>query len=137
MQSYFYYVLVAGGSACLSTFLRGFQNKNVAAGLKGMAFITGYLMNIADILLMSVIAYVGANSIQGALRVGVISALGAAIGYYISIVVHDRLLMERREAERKRQAAILQEKINKRLQKKIGLDGYHDNVVEQHTPPTD
>ncbi|MNL09173.1 hypothetical protein D3C87_1299220 [compost metagenome] len=109
----------ATGAAFCSTFLRGFQNKNVAAGLKGFAFGTGYFMNLADIALVSIVAHVGSDaSIGAAMQVGAVSAVGAGAGYVASMFVHDRLLKKKYAAERK----AAKEKLKTRVAKYVARE---------------
>jgi hypothetical protein len=110
----------ATGAAFCSTFLRGFQNKNVAAGLKSLAFGTGYLMNLADIALVSIVAHVGSGAdMFAALQVGAVSAVGAGAGYVASMKVHDILLKEKYKAAEKAAKQQLKTRVRKYVRREM------------------
>lgn len=81
--------------AMLSSFLRGFQNKNIVAGYKAWTFGTGYLMGILDAVAFTLIASTG-------MVTGVFYGLGMGIGYVLSIIVHKRVSKAREKARKKK-----------------------------------
>lgn len=85
--------LAATGLATTSSFLRGFQNKNVVAGFRGLTFGTGFIMGMLDVLAIALIAKTG-------VLLAAFYGLGMGLGYLVSIVVHERMTRER-EKERK------------------------------------
>lgn len=87
-----------------TTFLRGFQNKNVAGGYKKMAFVFGFLMYIGDVLAIGL-------AVSSGLYVAVFAALGAGLGWVVSMTAHERLVKSReKEKDRKKKL----KKLNKR-----------------------
>lgn len=87
-------VLTATLATFVSVFFRGFQNKNVAGGHKKMAFFTGYIMNVLDIVVIGMVVNSGVGVV-------IISGLGAAFGYLTSMQVHEYFI-ERKLKEQKR-----------------------------------
>jgi hypothetical protein len=87
-------VLTATIATFIGVFFRGFQNKNVAGGYKKMAFFTGYIMNVLDILVIGLV-------VNSGIGVVVISGLGAAFGYVVSMQVHE-FFVGRKIKERKK-----------------------------------
>lgn len=77
-----------------TTFLRGFQNKNVAGGYIKLAGVFGYAMAVCDMVTIGLV-------VKGGLAVAFIGAIGAALGWMAGMVVHN-LLMKKREKERAR-----------------------------------
>lgn len=90
------HTLILYGSAILTmfatTFLRGFQNKNVSGGYKRLAAVFGYAMAVCDMLTIGLV-------VKGGLTVAFIGAIGAACGWVIGMLVHDSI-MRKREKER-------------------------------------
>lgn len=97
------------GSMFLTTFLRGAQNKNVAGGHKRLAVVFGFAMSLCDIL---TITLVGAAAVQAAQSgnnmfgfiIAVCGGTGSALGWVLSMVVHDRIMRQRyaeRDAQKK------------------------------------
>lgn len=68
-----------------STFLRGFQNKNVAGGHRKLAFICGWAMALLDGLTVLAIAHQGMAALP-------FTAFGAAFGWVAGMGMHDILL---------------------------------------------
>lgn len=98
------------GTMFITTFLRGTQNKNVAGGHKRLAAVFGFAMAICDIITMTLVGATAAHSAMqsGSIGLSAIPALcggaGSAIGWVLSMVVHDRIMRRRneaREAEKK------------------------------------
>lgn len=87
--------LAATGLATTSSFLRGFQNKNVVAGFKGLTFGTGFLMGMLDVLAIALIAKTG-------VLLAVFYGLGMGLGYLVSIIVHERMTRKREKERKKR-----------------------------------
>lgn len=81
-----------------TTFLRGFQNKNVAGGYKKLAGVFGYMMAVCDMITIGLV-------VKGGLPVAFIAAFGAAGGWMLGMIVHDRI-MRKREQERARRKKI-------------------------------
>lgn len=102
-------VMTATFATFVSVFFRGFQNKNVAGGHKKMAFFTGYIMNVLDIVVIGMVVNSGVGVV-------VISGLGAAFGYLVSMQVHEYFI-ERKINEQKRI-----EKLIKKERKKVALE---------------
>jgi hypothetical protein len=112
-----------------STFLRGFQNKNVAGGYKKLAGLVGYMMAVCDMVTVGLI-------VKGGMTVAFIAAIGAGLGWMAGMFAHDAI-MRKREEERKRTKKLrkqthrdmeLERKIDERLQE-LGIyerknDGY-------------
>lgn len=73
-----------------TTFLRGFQNKNVAGGYRKLAGIFGYAMAVCDMLTVGLI-------VKGGMSVAFIGAFGAALGWIVGMVVHDAILRKRQK----------------------------------------
>lgn len=71
-----------------TTFLRGFQNKNVAGGYKKLAGIFGYAMAVCDMLTVGLI-------VKGGMPVAFVGAFGAALGWIVGMAVHDSILRKR------------------------------------------
>lgn len=77
-----------------TTFLRGFQNKNVAGGYKKLAGVFGYAMAVCDMLTVGLI-------VKGGMSVAFVGAFGAALGWVVGMMVHDAILRKRqKEASR-------------------------------------
>lgn len=88
-------VLAATGLATTSSFLRGFQNKNVVAGFRGLTFGTGFLMGMLDVLAIALIAKTG-------ILLAAFYGLGMGLGYLVSIIVHERMTRKREKEHKKR-----------------------------------
>lgn len=71
-----------------TTFLRGFQNRNVAGGYKKLAGIFGYAMAVCDMLTVGLI-------VKGGMTVAFVGAFGAALGWIVGMVAHDSILRKR------------------------------------------
>lgn len=110
---------LATGLAFISAFLRGFQNKNVAAGYKSWTFFTGYLMGILDAIAISVIASTGPI-------LAIFYGFGMGTGYLCSIVVHKRLARGRERQRKQRKKVRLENKIER-----IVHDAITEKVVEK------
>lgn len=78
----------------LTTFLRGFQSRNVAGGHKRLAFIFGTAMNLCD---LSIIVMVAANPSVYVLLFGSVSS---GLGWVAGMLAHERLMRDRSERER-------------------------------------
>lgn len=96
-------VLTATVATFISVFFRGFQNKNVAGGYKKMAFFTGYIMNVLDILVIGLV-------VNSGIGVVVISGLGAAFGYVVSMQVHEYFVGRKIKERKKIKKEIKKEK---------------------------
>lgn len=91
------------GTMFATTFLRGFQNKNVAGGHKRMAAVFGFAMAMCDIVTISLVGAVAVNAAtSGDHSFGMLTAIaggaGSAIGWVLSMVIHDRVMRRRNEA---------------------------------------
>lgn len=75
-----------------TTFLRGFQNKNVAGGYIKLAGVVGYIMAVCDMITVGLI-------VKGGLPVAFVGAIGAGIGWMVGMHVHS-IIMRKREKER-------------------------------------
>jgi uncharacterized membrane protein YciS (DUF1049 family) len=75
-------------TAFSTTFLRGFQNKNVAGGHKRLAFIFGYAMAICEVFTIGL-------AVQNGMLVAAFSGLGAGMGWVVSMKVHDKIMKKR------------------------------------------
>lgn len=84
---------MAAGAALATTFCRGFQNKSVARGYKGLAFFCGSLMAGLDAAVVLTLARSGMEVIP-------FTAAGAGIGWVLGMVVHDRMTANARRAEK-------------------------------------
>lgn len=100
----------ATGAAFFSTFLRGIQNLNVANGYRAAATATGYCMNVADVVLIGAVATAG-------YEVALVSGIGAASGYWLSMSVHRKLTHKRRRLLKQEQKAKLIKRIRKEIQR--------------------
>lgn len=88
VEPYLPYVL-ATLAAFTTTFLRGFQNKNVAAGYRTLSFICGAAMAAMDGLVVLLVA-------KGGLTFLPCAALGAGCGWLAGMWAHDRMTLKRR-----------------------------------------
>lgn len=89
--------LAAIVTAFVTTFLRGFQNKNVAGGHQKLAFFFGYAMNICDVLTIGIV-------VANGMFIAMFAGFGAGLGWVISMRVHDKIMKKRLkeiEAEKK------------------------------------
>jgi hypothetical protein len=77
----------------LTTCLRGFQNKNVAAGYKKLAFICGAAMTGLEGVVILLVAHSGVEALP-------FTALGSGLGWVVGMWAHDRLMKRRRKAEK-------------------------------------
>lgn len=77
-----------------TTFLRGFQSRNVAGGHKRLAFVFGTAMNLCD---LSIIVMVAANPSVYVLLFG---SLSSGCGWVAGMIAHERLMRARTERER-------------------------------------
>lgn len=84
-------------TAFVTTFLRGFQNKNVAGGHQKLAFFFGYAMNICDVLTIGIV-------VANGMFIAMFAGFGAGLGWVVSMRVHDKIMKKRLkeiEAEKK------------------------------------
>lgn len=102
-----------------TTFLRGFQNKNVAGGYKKLAALFGYAMAVCDMLTIGLV-------VKGGLAVAFIGAIGAAAGWVVGMYVHDRI-MRKRENERARL-----KKIKKKTKREDLIQRMIDERLQDH-----
>lgn len=77
-----------------STFLRGFQNKNVAGGHLKLAFSCGWLMALLDGLTILAISRQGMSAL-------LFTTFGAAFGWVVGMCAHDWLLRRHNEKVRR------------------------------------
>lgn len=129
MEQVFLIYGIAIATMFASTFLRGFQNKNVAGGYKKLAGLVGYMMAVCDMVTVGLI-------VKGGITVAFIAAIGAGLGWMAGMYAHDAI-MRKREEERKRNKKLrkqthremeLERKIDERLHE-LGVvvrvnDGY-------------
>lgn len=91
-------MLIVFGSAFLAmlatTFLRGFQNRNVSGGYKGMAFVCGSIMTALEGFVFVMIAKQGSDIV-------VFTALGSGIGWVLGMIAHEALMYRRLKAAKK------------------------------------
>lgn len=107
-----------------TTVLRSTQNKNVAGGHRWMAFIFGTLMCGCELTVYKMVSDTGNYWLIA------LSALGAGSGWVAGMIVHDRMMRKRLEAEKllkkkKRNSRIRElsrEEIDERL-RELGLLG--------------
>lgn len=105
-----------------ATFLRGFQNKNVAGGHKKLAAVVGYMMAVSDMLTIGLV-------VKGGITVAFVGAGGAAIGWVLGMVVHDRIMRRRmaeisrakKERKRTKREELIQRLVDERINE-LGLD---------------
>jgi uncharacterized membrane protein len=76
-----------------TTFLRGFQNKNVASGYYGLAFGCGAIMALLDGAVVVSLSSTGLSALPA-------TALGAAFGWVFGMKAHNRITKSRRKAEK-------------------------------------
>lgn len=90
-----YQLVLMFGSAFFAmmatTFLRGFQNKNVAGGFKLLAFICGSAMTALEGLVFVMIAKQGTDIVA-------FTALGSGIGWVLGMIAHEALMYRRMKA---------------------------------------
>lgn len=86
------------------TFLRGLQNKSVAAGHKRMAFIGGTVMSACELFVVGLVATSENTYFM------LIGAVGSGIGWVAGMVLHERLM-------RKKMALLKAEKKSKRARR--------------------
>lgn len=101
LYQFYLYAIAAG---FISAFLRGFQNKNVAANMKTLSFGTGWLMGVSDVAIMSLVSQMG-------IIIGLFSGFGLGIGYVASIVAHKRLTRRADKARKQKKRSRLDAKI--------------------------
>jgi len=105
-----------------TTFLRGFQNKNVAGGHKKLAFFCGAMMTAFEGLVMLMLARTGEPAVIA------FTALGSGVGWVVGMMAHDRLMKRRvrelkkikKTKRRERIEAIASELVEERL-KELGI----------------
>lgn len=105
-----------------TTFLRGFQNKNVAGGHKKLAFFCGAMMTAFEGLVMLMLARTGEPAVIA------FTALGSGVGWVVGMMAHDRIMRKRMKAlkkvkktkRRERIEAIANDLMEERL-KKLGV----------------
>lgn len=124
-------------TAFATTFLRGFQNKNVAGGYKRLAFIFGYAMAICEVFTIGL-------AVQNGMLVAAFSGLGAGLGWVVSMKVHDKIMKKRLkgiEEEKKLKKRSKQEErirhIIEDILKEKGLDDNQHLVDELISAETD
>lgn len=78
-----------------TTFLRGFQNKNVAGGHKKLAFWCGATMTAFEGLVMLMLAKTGEPAVI------FFTAFGSGFGWVFGMMAHDRLMKKRVKALKK------------------------------------
>jgi hypothetical protein len=115
LYQFYVYAIVAG---FVSAFLRGFQNKNVAANMKTLSFGTGWLMGVSDVAIMALVGHAG-------VVIGLFSGFGLGVGYVVSIIVHKRLTRRADKARKQKKRSRLDAKIE---------DMVHRILDERETP---
>lgn len=90
-----------------TTFLRGFQSRNVSGGHKRLAFVFGTAMNLCD---LSIIVMVAANPSVYVLLFGSVSS---GLGWVAGMIAHERLMRARKERERLAKKARRQKQIRR------------------------
>lgn len=106
----------------MTTVLRSYQNKNIAGGHKRLAFIFGTLMCGCELTVFALV-----TATQNYVLI-TLSAFGAGSGWVAGMVLHDRMMRRKLEAEKllkkkKRNSRIRdisREEIDERLQE-LGL----------------
>jgi hypothetical protein len=116
-------VLTAALAMFCATFLRGFQNKNVAAGYKKLSFMCGAIMAGLDGLVVVSLAHSGLSVIPA-------TAFGAGLGWVAGMVAHDRLMRRVVKAAKKkkriRREQQIDETIDLRMRHKLEELGFWD-----------
>ena len=79
----------------MTTFLRGFQNKNVAGGHKKLAFFIGAAMTAFEGLVLLLLARTGDPAIIA------FTALGSGFGWVAGMKAHDAVMRKRHKALKK------------------------------------
>lgn len=79
----------------MTTFLRGFQNKNVAGGHKKLAFFVGAAMTAFEGLVLFMLARTGDPTIIA------FTSIGSGFGWVAGMMAHDRLMRKRMKALKK------------------------------------
>ncbi len=100
----------------VTTFLRGFQNKNVAGGHKKLAFVFGGLMTAAEGITIALI-------VLGGIYVIIFTATGAAFGWVLGMLAHDRIMRKQR----------LLRKAKKKQRRKKQIHNYVNKQVKKLT----
>lgn len=90
-----------------TTFLRGFQSRNVSGGHKRLAFVFGTAMNLCD---LSIIVMVAANP---SLYVLLFGSVSSGLGWVAGMIAHERLMRARKERERLEKKARRQKQIRR------------------------
>ena len=88
------YCLFVVGSFLMTfftVFLRGFQHKNVIGGHMRSIVAIAYLIYVADFIGFAII-------IKNDWRIVFISALGASLGMYASVTLHNRIYKSKHNA---------------------------------------
>jgi archaellum biogenesis protein FlaJ (TadC family) len=115
-------VALSGLSAMfITTFLRGFQNKNVAGGHKLLAFFCGGAMTLFEGVVIALIAQSGKELIF-------FTALGSAFGWVCGMLVHEWIMHKKIKAAKKAKKtkrqnkleALIEERLEERL-KELGV----------------
>jgi hypothetical protein len=103
----------AFGAMLTTTFLRGFQNKNVAGGHKKLAFVFGGAMTAFEGIVIGLIATSGWHMIPFA-------AVGSAFGWVLGMVSHDRVMRnynrKRKQVKKSKRARRMDRSIDRRLE---------------------
>lgn len=105
----------------ITTFLRGFQNKNVVGGHKVLAFFCGGAMTLFEGVVIALIAQSGKELIF-------FTALGSAFGWVCGMFVHEWIMRKKIKAAKKAKKtkrqnkleALIAERLEERL-KELGV----------------
>lgn len=106
-------------TAFVTTFLRGFQNKNVAGGHQKLAFFVGYAMNICDVLTIGII-------VANGMFIAMFAGFGAGLGWVVSMKVHDKLM------KKKLKALEEEKKLKKRSKQEERIRGIVMQVLKEN-----
>jgi hypothetical protein len=84
----------------------------VVGGYKKMAFFTGYIMNVLDIMVIGLVVNSGVGVV-------IISGMGAAFGYVVSMQVHEYFVGRKIKERKKIKKEIKKEKSRVALEQLI------------------
>lgn len=100
----------------ITTFLRGFQNKNVAGGHKLLAFFCGGAMTLFEGIVIVLIAESGKELI-------LFTALGSAFGWVCGMLVHEWIMRkkvkEAKKAKKYKRQSKLEQMVNDRVNERL------------------
>lgn len=105
-------VVTAIAAMAISTFLRGFQNKNVHGGHTKMAAMFGFFMALLDITVVAMVVHSG-------VFIAFFAAIGSSIGWVSSMKLHPVIMKKYIAEAKKAKKAKLKARIEKAIAERI------------------